>query len=110
MINVKKYVVEMKKKNRHSPLIELQYLVTRDNYKKRDDFTGFARRLGADRIVFKTIQAVSYTGKSFLPDDLKLTRYRKNADGRLETDRWFFLRNRCFRLFLSIRAVRQGSV
>jgi len=93
------------------PVIELQYLVTRENYADMGKFTSFADEIGANRVVFKTLQAASFeSGELFLPDNMKLTRYRKNNKGMIETDRNWFLKNRCLRLYYSFQIDWQGNV
>jgi len=102
---------EMVQKEGYGPVIELQFLVTRKNTGDIDKFKSFAHSLGANRVVFKTIQAISMeNGVSYLPDNMKHTRYRKNAEGLLETDRLWFLKNRCLRLYYSFQVDWEGNV
>ena len=106
-----KRTVEKKKQKSCGPTIELQYLVTKENAKDIDAFNSLARTIGADRVVFKTIQAASMeNGLSYLPEDIKFTRYRISAEGQYETDRHRFLRNRCLRLYYSLQIDWQGNV
>ena len=93
------------------PRIELQYLVTAESAGQRGAFVRLAESVGADRVVFKTIQAASMSGgESYLPGKTELTRYRTGDDGRLETDRQMFLKNRCLRIYYSFQVDWRGNV
>jgi radical SAM protein with 4Fe4S-binding SPASM domain len=106
-----KDIAEAVKKAGAGPVIELQYLITSQNAGGSDAFRALARKTGAHHVVFKTLQASSMeNGKLYLPDDTGLTRYRNETGGRLETDRWWFLKNRCFRLYHSLQIDWQGNV
>ncbi|KKM03035.1 hypothetical protein LCGC14_1778470, partial [marine sediment metagenome] len=106
-------------KSKKRPIIELKYLVTRENSEDMDKFKTFASELGADRVVFKTLQVSlieklengsSLLNEKFLPGNMQLTRYRKNKNGMIETDINWFMRNRCFRVYYSFQIDWQGNV
>ena len=100
-----------KKERGFGPEIELQYLVTKDTRDGMSAFSGLAESLGADSTVFKTLQADSFEGgEDHLPDDPELTRYRRNNDGSIETDRVWYLRRRCLRIYYSLQIDWQGNV
>ena len=100
-----------KKANGAGPLIEIQCLVTRDNAGDIDAIRHFARSLGADHVVFKTLQAAFIEdGDSLLPGQHSLTRYRSGEDGRLVPDTRAFLGNRCMRIYYSFQVDWQGNV
>lgn len=104
-------LAERKKITGAGPFIELQYLVTKDTRDGIPAFSRLAASLGADNTVFKTLQADSFEhGRDFLPDDLTMTRYRRNADGDIETDMVWYLRNRCLRIYYSLQIDWQGNV
>ena len=104
-------VAEEKCRQGRGPEIVVQFLVTRGNASSLKEVGAFARSLGADRAVFKTLQAAWLDGgDAMLPDDPKLTRYRRTADGALETDRYPFIGNRCLRLYYSFQIDWQGNV
>ena len=106
-----KDISETKKSIGHGPVLELQYLVTRKNSGEMDTFRSFAREIGADRVVFKTLQAASMEdGFSYLPDNKMLTRYRKQKNGMIETEKRWFLRNRCLRIYYSFQIDWQGNI
>ena len=95
----------------YGPVIELQCLVTCRTAGEIEAFKSLAYRIGAHRIVFKTMQAASMeNGSSYLPDDMKHTRYRIKADGNLEPDKLWFLKNRCLRFYYSFQIDWQGNV
>ncbi len=119
-------ISEAKRRNGKGPIIVLQCLMTRKNAGDRDKFISFAGGIGADRVVFKTLQAISFDenkaeGKRqkaeekhkddvYHRDDMNLTRYRINDDGVIETDRRWFFKNRCLRLYYSFQIDCKGNV
>ncbi len=111
VVNGIKNVSETIKNNSRGPIITLQYIITQKNAADMKKFISFADEVGADRVVFKTVQAVSIkSGELYLPDNMKLTRYRKNDKGMIETDRNWFLKNRCLRLYYSLQIDWQGNI
>lgn len=93
------------------PVLTLQYLLTRETAGMMDEVRAFGRSLGADRVVFKTLQAAWLPGgEKMLPDDLRLTRYRRGPNGELVTDRSRLIGNRCLRLYYSLQIDWQGNV
>jgi radical SAM protein with 4Fe4S-binding SPASM domain len=110
-------VSELAVRQMSGPEIELQCVVNSHNEKNLAQFKTIARSLGASRTVFKTLQVSSLSegesSHSYLPNDPKLTRYRKNKSGkeiRLETDRRMALRSRCLRLYYSLQIDWEGNV
>lgn len=66
----------------HSPLIELQVLRLRTNEHEWDWIRRNYRKLGADRLVFKTAQLYDYEhGHPLMPTDERYSRYTQGADG-----------------------------
>jgi len=62
--------------------IELQCLRLRTNEGEWDDYTRAYKRLGADRLVFKSAQLYDYAdGHPLMPSDSRYSRYVKGADG-----------------------------
>ncbi len=97
--------------NNHGPKVELQYLVTRKNAADMDKFISFAGELGIKRVVFKTLQAASFkNGESYLPDNVKITRYRRDNLSMIETNRNWVIKNRCLRLYYSFQIDWQGNI
>ena len=69
------------------PKLFLQFLMMRHNIHEMPRVRSLARQLGAERILFKTLQVNNpTTDQQFLPTDPKFCRYRVNQD-RLETKR-----------------------
>jgi len=100
----------IKKKGR-GPVVELQCIATRDTVSGLVGFESFAASLGVRHAVVKTVQAASMeNGGSFLPEDMDLTRYRRNGKGGLEPERRFPLGNRCLRIYYSLQIDWQGNV
>lgn len=101
-------------KNRHgsrTPLVHLQFILMRQNLHQREDMIELGRRLGADRLSFKTLQVTGFDGgESFLPDDPGLTRYeRKNGSGYITQKRRFFPDD-CLRLWYDVVVNCDGVV
>ena len=104
-------VVAAKKRHRSRLIVELQYLVTTHSLEHIARFKGLAADLGADRVVFKTIQAASLEGgDALLPADLRYTRYRRGNDGVLVPDRIPLFGNHCLRVYYSAQIDWQGNV
>jgi len=65
-----------------SPIIELQVLRLRTNEHEWDAFRREYKKMGADRLVFKTAQLYGYAnGHPLMPSDPRYCRYIKGADG-----------------------------
>jgi radical SAM protein with 4Fe4S-binding SPASM domain len=93
------------------PKIELQCLLTQKNEGDMRSVETLASKIGADEVVFKTLQAGFIDeGEIFLPDNSEHTRYFIDDDGSMETDRKWYLRNRCLRLYYSFQIDWQGNV
>ena len=104
-------LAEMKKQKARGPVLELQSLVTRENQSGIPAFRTLAETLGVDRVVFKTMQVISLKDdSSYLPENKNHTRYHITSDGALETDRYWYLKNRCLRLYYSFQIDWQGNV
>ena len=111
VINGIQGVTEQKKKMGYGPYIEVQSLVTKSTVSSMNAFSLWGRKLGVDRIVFKTIQAASMKdGHEFLPEVEYHTRYRKTADGTYEPDCYPLRAKRCFRLYYSCQIDWMGNV
>lgn len=111
VVNGIKCVAGVIARNNHGPAIELQYLVTRENAGDIGAFKSLALSIGVHRVVIKTMQVISLEeGSSVLPDDMNYTRYRKNNSRKLETNRSWYLKNRCLRLYYSFQIDWQGNV
>ena len=111
VINGIKHVTDAIKNEGHGPILELQCLVTQKNFSDIERFRAFAANIGADRVVFKTLQAASSeNGDLYLPDTMKYTRYRRENNGSIVTDRRWLLKNRCLRLYYSFQVDWQGNI
>lgn len=100
-----------KRKNGIGPVIELQYLVTRENAVNMKRFRSFARSIGAERVVFKTLQAASLQGgMAYLPENWELTRYHEVAHGDIAPERVWPLKNRCMRVYYNFQIDWQGNI
>ncbi|KAF5029683.1 Coenzyme PQQ synthesis protein E [anaerobic digester metagenome] len=73
------------RKNKKSPLIEVQMLVFSYNEKQKDDLRKMALNLGADKVVFKSPQFydVENAAKN-LSSEKKYQRYHKNSEGKVQ--------------------------
>ncbi len=100
-----------KRKNGIGPVIELQYLVTRENAVNMKRFRSFAQSIGAERVVFKTLQAASLQGgMAYLPENRELTRYHEATHGDIEPERVWPLKNRCMRIYYNFQIDWQGNI
>jgi radical SAM protein with 4Fe4S-binding SPASM domain len=66
-----------------TPLIEIQFIVFKSNENQMGEMNLLTRRLGADRLRFKTAQLYNFeNGNPALTTKDKFARYKKGADGR----------------------------
>jgi len=104
-------LAEAKRSLESGPAVVLQCLVTRDTVESARAFHAFAESLGADRAVLKTVQVLSPGSvPDCLPGAERASRYRVTADGSLETERTWPLRNRCLRIYYSFQIDWQGNI
>lgn len=106
-----KAVHEAKKRvgKRLFPIVELQMLRLRSNEHEWSTLRHNYRRLGADRLVFKTAQFYNYAeGDALMPTDERYSRYRLGEDGQYHLKRT--VRNRCRRLWNSCVIGVDGTV
>lgn len=77
-----RYLRQAKTKYKSRMCIELQCLRLRSNENEWQEFKRSYRRLGADRLTFKTAQFYDYEhGNPLMPSDERYSRYKKGKDG-----------------------------
>ena len=81
-----------------SPLVEMQFLVLKNNEHQLEDVKQLAKDLAVDKLTFKTAQLVDFeNGNELMPTNTKYSRYEMDKDGK------FSLKgnqaNRCWRLW-----------
>ncbi|MEJ2634563.1 MAG: radical SAM/SPASM domain-containing protein [Calditrichia bacterium] len=107
------WLVRAKKaQNKRSPLVHLQFILMQQNLHQRKDMIELGRKLGADRLSFKTVQITDYAeGENYLPDDPAITRYvEKTGDGKHITRKRRFFADECLRLWFSLVVNCDGRV
>ncbi len=91
-----------KELNSPSPFIEIQFIVFKTNEHELDEMKVLAKKLGADKLTFKTAQLYNYEeGNPLLTTIDKYARYEKREDGKYHLKAK--MHNHCRRLW-------QGSV
>ena len=92
-------IVEWKKKLKsQTPFVILQFLVVRPNEHQITEAKRLAKKLGADKIVFKTAQLYDYeNGNKLMPLQEKYSRYKKRSTGKFEIKNK--LLNHCWKLW-----------
>lgn len=104
-------LVREKKRLGRGPVITFQHLITRRSEGSLDEFRRLAERTGADRVVFKTLQAAfSDDGADYLPVNARFSRYERREDGNIAPRTIPFLGRRCLRLYHSFQVDWQGNV
>ncbi|MFC1538271.1 radical SAM/SPASM domain-containing protein [Candidatus Latescibacterota bacterium] len=99
------------KKNDGGPKIILQCLITLKNENDIRKVVSLAKEIGTDKVVFKSLQAgIIEDSALYLPENPEHTRYVINDSGSIETDRYWFLRDRCLRVYYSLQIDWQGNV
>jgi len=93
------------------PVVEIQCLLTAQTVPQRVKVAELGRELGADRVVFKTMQA-SYdeTASAFLPKDAVHSRYTDPAAENRVSERYFWASRRCLRIYYTFQVDWQGNV
>lgn len=86
-----------KREGSKRPFVELQFIVMKHNEHQMDDMKEYGRTIGADAVVFKSMQVSSIeSAKLFLPENEKYRRYRiEDGELRIKSS----LPNRCFALW-----------
>ena len=96
------------KEKHHSPLIELQCLRLRSNEHEWTQFRREYKRLGADRLVFKTAQLYDYAeGHPLMPSNPRYSRYIQGADGLFHRKH---LGRGCLRVWSGVVVTTNGEV
>jgi radical SAM protein with 4Fe4S-binding SPASM domain len=97
-----------------TPTVELQFILMRHNQHQRDSIKSIAEELKVDVFSEKTVgipfNDVQFEAlaREFLPDDLSLTRYRRDAQGQLTLDGE--VQNRCHWLHRNAVINSDGTV
>lgn len=95
-----------------SPIIHLQFILMRHNLDQQDAITKIGKKLGADKISFKTMQMGDFlNADEYLPDNPQYTRYQSminKTEHRTRKRRIF--PNNCLRLWYSVVINCDGSV
>ena len=103
-----RYLREANKRLHGRTTIELQCLRLRTNEHEWGSFRHEYKRLGADRLVFKTAQLYDYTdGHPLMPTREKYSRYVKGADGHYRRKP---LRRGCMRVWSGVVVTADGDV
>ena len=104
-----RYLHEAKLKIKNYELkIELQCLRLRTNEYEWEDFKRAYKRLGADRLAFKTAQLYDYTdGHPLMPTSPRYSRYVKGTDGKYHRKK---LKKGCLRVWSGVVVTTNGEV
>lgn len=110
VIDGTKNIIEAKKDlNSKTPHVVFQFLVVKPNEHQLEDVKKLADELGVDEVVFKTAQVYDFeNGNSLIPENIKYSRYRKNADGTYAIKNK--LLNQCWRMWSSCVVTWDGIV
>jgi radical SAM protein with 4Fe4S-binding SPASM domain len=106
---VKSLVAWKKALKSPTPLIEIQFIVFKSNEDQMEEMKSLTKRLGADRLRFKTAQLYNFeNGNSALTTIDRYARYKKTANGR------YALKsaqpNHCLRLWSAAVVTARGEV
>lgn len=103
MVNARK---EMKSRK---PFLVVQSLVFSHNENKMADFKKQMKKLGVDKVVFKTAQFYNFeSGNEFLPMNQKYARYRETEPGKFQHNKK--VGNKCWKMWHSNVVTVDGSV
>jgi radical SAM protein with 4Fe4S-binding SPASM domain len=104
-------IVKWKKTlNKATPFVEIQCLLLKSNENQIEEMKALAKRLGADRLVFKTAQFYNFeNGNPLMPENEKHCRYRKDkTTGKYSIKN--ALHNRCWRLWTGAVIDAKGDI
>jgi radical SAM protein with 4Fe4S-binding SPASM domain len=103
-------VIAWKKKlGSPTPHVIFQFLAVRHNEHQIGEMRQLARRMGADELRIKTAQVYDYVkGNPLIPDNPKLSRYRRKSDGTYEVRNR--LDNHCWRMWTGCVITWDGHV
>ncbi len=94
--NMQELVRCKEKLQRNAPYIVWQFIIMKHNENELEEVKHLAKELKIDKLEFKTAQIYNYEDLTFLPNNLKYSRYLKSGDNfTLKTK----LKNRCRRLW-----------
>lgn len=106
---IKRVVAWKKELKSVTPLVEIQFLVFKNNEHQMKDMKLIAKELGADRLTFKTAQLYDFeNGHALMPTKKRFSRYRKGKDGKYHIKG--SQPNRCWRLWGGAVVNVQGDV
>ncbi|HIP35645.1 MAG TPA: radical SAM protein [Crocinitomix sp.] len=106
---VKNIVNTKKKLNSNTPIVTLQFLVTKQNEHQIDDVKALQKSLGADRLNLKTIQVYDYKkGNPLLPSNERYSRYKKDKSGEYSLKNK--MSNHCWRMWSTCVFTWDGKI
>lgn len=106
---IKNLVAAKNKFKKKHPLIEVQFIVFKQNEKEIPELKSFVKNLGADMLSLKTAQIYDQaSAEELLPDNDKYLRYKKNKEGQFEIKNTF--KNQCWRMYSSAVITQNGDV
>ena len=103
-------VVQMKQKLRSRvPYIILQFIAMRHNEKQINEIKRTGKRLGADKIVVKSLQVKDFSRNAkLIPENKKFSRYKKGKDNKYIIKKK--LQNHCRRLWETMVILNDGCI
>lgn len=110
VIDGTKNIIDAKRELKsNTPHVVFQFLVVKPNEHQLEDVKKLAHELGVDEVVFKTAQVYDFeNGNSLIPENIKYSRYKKNADGSYAIKNK--LLNQCWRMWSSCVVTWDGVV
>lgn len=91
------------------PRVLFQFLVVKPNEHQIEDAKALGKKIGVDKIVFKTAQVYDFEkGNGLIPENDKYSRYRKVENGKYELKNKMV--NHCWRLWSSCVITWDGKV
>jgi len=105
-----KQLAELKKQlNAVNPFVEIQCLLLNSNEHQIQEMKNLAKKLGADKLTFKTAQFYNFeNGNELMPNNSKHSRYKKDKNGKYVLKKQ--LKNHCKRLWTGAVVTTEGNV
>lgn len=94
-----------------TPFVNVQFIMFKYNIHQLHDIEKLAKEIGADELQLKTAETYLDGGdSSFILEDERYARYKKQADGSYKLSSYHKMPNHCFRMWHSLKSTWDGLI
>ena len=106
---IRNIIAARKKLKRHNPFVILQFILFEHNVHQLHEIRQLARKLGVDKLEFKTAQVYDFEkGSPLIPMDEALSRYKQNGHGNFTIKSNHL--NKCWKMWHSCVMTWDGNI